>query len=57
MDYAAAVEVYLADCRRRGLRPATLRYYEMVLTRFAAATAIGSLDEVTVAHAAAFQDA
>jgi site-specific recombinase XerD len=57
MEYASAVAAYLADCRRRGLRPATLRYYEMVLTRFGSATAIGALDELTVSRAAVFQDA
>jgi hypothetical protein len=30
-DYDAALAAYLADCIRRGLRPATIRYYRMVL--------------------------
>jgi integrase/recombinase XerD len=57
MDYRTASDAYLSDCRRRGLRPATLRYYAMVLDRFAKTTAIGSLDELTLAKVSAFQDA
>ena len=32
-NYAATVDDYLIDCRRRGLRPATIRYYGQVLER------------------------
>ena len=31
--YATTVDDYLIDCRRRGLRPATIRYYGQVLER------------------------
>jgi integrase/recombinase XerD len=57
MEYASAVAAYLADCRRRGLRPATLRYYEMVLGRFGTVSAIGPLEHLTPSKVAAFQDA
>ena len=32
-NYATTVDDYLLDCRRRGLRPATIRYYDQVLDR------------------------
>ena len=51
-----AVEAYLADCRRRSLRPATLRYYAMVLGRFAASASGADVRDLTLARARSFQD-
>lgn len=47
---------YLRDCARRGLRPATIRYYRMVLTRFATVTGISEPRELTIELARSFQD-
>lgn len=47
---------YLRDCARRGLRPATIRYYRMVLTRFGAVTGISEPAGLTIEAARAFQD-
>lgn len=55
-NYQQAVLAYLQDCQRRGLRPATIRYYGMVLRRFQAATGITEVACLTVPLARAFQD-
>lgn len=47
---------YLRDCARRGLRPATIRYYRMVLTRFGSVTGISEPAGLTIEAARAFQD-
>ena len=46
--YAETVDSYLADCRRRGLRPATARSYDASLERFRAATGIDDLGGLTL---------
>jgi site-specific recombinase XerD len=55
-DYDETVDSYLADCRRRGLRPATLRAYRDALTRFRTATEVRDLDGLSLAAARAFAD-
>jgi hypothetical protein len=57
VDYRSASDAYLSDCRRRGLRPAILRYYPMALDRVATSAGIGALEELSLARVAAFQDA
>ena len=52
-----AVDDYLAACRRRRLRPCTLRYYAMALERFIGATEATDLAAIDRAHFPAFQDA
>lgn len=52
-----AVEVYLADCRRRGLRHATLRTYAQALDRYERALSPATLDELTIQTARTYQDA
>jgi len=54
--YLQAAKAYLVDCDRRGLRPATIRYYHMVLRRFHQATDSHQLAELTVAQVRKFQD-
>jgi integrase/recombinase XerD len=56
-SFASVGEAYLADCQRRSLRPATLRYYGMVLACFAKTTGIEAVDEFTLARVRSFQDA
>ncbi len=51
-----AVDAYLRDCERRGLRPATLRYYRMVLGHFAALCAPTTPRDLNLASVRAFQD-
>ena len=51
-----AVEAYLRDCERRGLRPATLRYYRMVLGRFGALCAPMTPGDLSLASVRALQD-
>jgi integrase len=51
-----AVDAYLRDCERRGLRPATLRYYRMVLGRFAALCAPMTPGDLSLASVRSFQD-
>lgn len=51
-----AVDAYLRDCERRGLRPATLRYYRMVLGRFATLCAPTTPGDVSLANVRALQD-
>lgn len=48
---------YLRDCARRGLRPATIRYYAMVIRRVAADCALAEPADLTLARVRAFQDA
>jgi hypothetical protein len=45
-----AVDAYLRDCERRGLRPATLRYYRMVLGRFRALCAPSGPGDLDLAN-------
>ena len=67
---ADVIDAYLADGRHRRLRPATLRYYDYVLRRFAAALGAAvalregeardgapALGDVTLVAARAYQDA
>ena len=54
--YHQATLDYIEDCRRRGLRPATIRYYEMVLRRFGRVTEITELRDLTVRLVRDFQD-
>lgn len=54
--YQLATLAYLEDCRRRGLRPATIRYYDMVLRRFETTSGITELAQLTVPLARTFQD-
>jgi site-specific recombinase XerD len=54
--YLASVDLYLADCARRRLRPATLRYYRMVLLRFVAVTRITQLTDLAAGSVRSFQD-
>jgi integrase/recombinase XerD len=56
VDFADTVAEYLTDCRRRGLRPATLRYYEMVLASFGQAAGVASLEQIDLARVRTFQD-
>ena len=51
-----AVDAHLRDCERRGLRPATLRYYRMVLGRFAALCAPMTPGDLSLASVRALQD-
>jgi hypothetical protein len=55
-DWDRAVTDYLRDCERRGLRPATVRYYRMVLDRMGTACALDSPADLTLARVRAFQD-
>ncbi len=55
-NYQLTTVAYLEDCRRRGLRPATIRYYDMVLRRFATATETAELSGLTIKAARDFQD-
>lgn len=55
-EYQAAVDSYLADCRRRGLRPATIRYYRMALERIGASCEVSDPRDLTVARIRNFQD-
>ena len=56
-DWDRAVADYLRDGARRGLRPATLRYYELALGRLGTAAALSAPDELTLACVRAFADA
>jgi site-specific recombinase XerD len=51
-----ALVSYLADCRRRGLRPATVFYYETAITRFAAGGGCPTLADFTRNQVRDFQD-
>lgn len=51
-----AVVSYLADCRRRGLRPATIHYYQTALARFAAGGRCPTLGDFTRDQVRGFQD-
>lgn len=51
-----AIDRYLADCRRRGLRPDTIRYYLTALKRFADGGRCPTLAAFTRATARNFQD-
>jgi integrase/recombinase XerD len=51
-----AIGRYLADCRRRGLRPATIHYYETALERFAAGDRCPTIGDLTRATVRSFQD-
>jgi integrase/recombinase XerD len=53
---SAARDSYLADCRRRGLRPATLRYYGQAIDALGG-TGPRTLEEVTLAAGRDFLDA
>lgn len=55
-NYATAVDAYLIDCRRRGLRPATIRYYGQVLERVGRACCLVDCGDLTLARVRAFQD-
>ena len=55
-EWNQAVAEYLRDCDRRGLRPATVRYYRMVLERLGMACALESPADLTLARVGAFQD-
>ena len=55
-NYATTVDDYLLDCRRRGLRPATIRYYDQVLDRIGRACDLAEPADLTLARVRAFQD-
>jgi integrase/recombinase XerD len=57
VTYAELVTAYLADCRRRDLRPATLRAYADVLARFARVTGAAHSGDLGLASGRAFVDA
>jgi site-specific recombinase XerD len=54
--YGQAVGDYIADCRRRGLRPSTLRYYEAILLRIARAQRLMEVADLDLASMRAFLD-
>ncbi len=55
-NYAVAADDYLRDCRRRGLRPATIRYYGQVLDRLGRACNLAEPADLTLARTRDFQD-
>lgn len=54
--FAEVIENYLADCHRRGLRPATIHYYETALGRFTRATEARRLSDFDRDRVRTFQD-
>lgn len=55
-NYATTVDDYLLDCRRRGLRPATIRYYAQVLERVGRACDLDDPADLSLARVRGFQD-
>jgi site-specific recombinase XerD len=55
-NYATTVDDYLLDCRRRGLRPATIRYYGQVLERVGRACDLADPADLSLAKVRGFQD-
>lgn len=51
-----AIDGYLRDCERRGLRPATLRYYRLTLGRFATLCDPTTPADLSLANVRVFQD-
>jgi integrase/recombinase XerD len=56
-SFTEAADAYLADCARRGLRPATLRAYAYALGRFASAMQLATIREFDLGSVRRFQDA
>jgi site-specific recombinase XerD len=54
--YLVGAIAYFADCKRRGLRPATMRYYRMVLGRLHSVAEVHELETLTVERVRTFQD-
>ncbi len=55
-EFQVAIDSYLADCRRRGLRPATVRYYDFALGRVAKCSGITTPGDLTISAARGYQD-
>jgi len=55
-NYDKAVAAYLRDGQRRGLRPATIRYYQMALERVGAERGLVEPADLTLARVRGFQD-
>lgn len=51
-----ALAQYVTDCRRRGLRPATIRYYQTAVLRFSTGDRCPSIEDFTRDQVRSFQD-
>src|SRR4051794_8883465 len=56
-SFRDAIDDYLLDCRRRGLRPATIDYYQTALERFARKTRLQDIAGFDRQAVRAYQDA
>ena len=56
LEYRQAVAAYLADCRRRGLRPATLKHYEFALGRVGDSLGVALVQDIAIGRVRGFID-